>query len=345
MGWITSLAQKAFRGSARGADDTADITRGADNAADGVRVADDTLPPTNSASGLSLSSRFAVNTVKTGLYVSAATGALYITEYATDGALSRAAPGAVHGVADALQENFPELAETIRERGLGALETISDFADTDKQAVTNITAGSLEEAGHTDLAMAVRIGGTVTSANFALTVANAEEGERAQAVVDQIAEQSGVERADVEQYFVTHPTQAALLQEQLGVDLEDTFPNLEYQQESYRMAQEAERNGTNMPFAAAAAPALAANGDLTPAEQLQAATMAAGSTLSDGIQNFSMAAIFNQFIDTIVTGLQSLDKTLETNFDIDLFRDGGQFDALDWRSGNRNPQPSGPEMS
>lgn len=333
MGWV-NLFSRAVRNTG---DDAADAARHADEALGATRATDDFAPAASGGPDLSLGNRVALGTVRTGLYVSAATGALYVTEYATGGALSNAAPGAVHGVADALQDNFPEFAETVRENGLSALETITDFADTDKQAITNITAGSLEEAGHADLAMAVRIGSTVTSANFALTVANAEEGERAQAVVDQIVEQAGVEQADVEQYFVTHPTQAALLQEQLGIDLEDTFPNLEYQQESYRMAQEAERNGAHMPFAAAAAPPAAAAAGLTPAERLQAATMAAGDTLNDGIQNFSMAAIFNQFIDALVTGLQTVDQLAE-EAGFDLFEEGSR---LDWRSAS---QPNGPEM-
>ena len=165
------------------------------------------------------------------IYGAGLVGALALTEYYSGGAISKSIPSLITEIERRLREyGYEELAEKVKEHGLDALQTGSDISDIDRDAIINIGSGLLEEKGQHEAAAAFRIGAVATSPGYYLAVMGAEKGQRVETAIQELSKRASVDRAQIENYLVKHPTITGTLQEQFEIDLSSSFPGLKEKQ-------------------------------------------------------------------------------------------------------------------
>lgn len=149
-----------------------------------------------------------------------------LAEHFTGGALSSALAHSATFIAD----HHPDIS---REQMLDFASGLTDYMNTGEEAAVNFGATVLEDYDQNEIAVITRLGGAIAAnkTEFALKLAQQDEGERAEFAADYIVEKSGVSRDELVEMLESKPGNREMLENMLdsgGIDLngQDIFPEL-----------------------------------------------------------------------------------------------------------------------
>jgi hypothetical protein len=166
-----------------------------------------------------------INQRKIAFIAIAGTGGVLVAEYTTNHGLSSWAAEKSIDIAGWLENISPELAAKFREFGIDGVMFAADIADTKQAAAINYIAEILDKEGRHNESVAVRVGYVVFNPLVYAEMMLSEEGARAETFIQKL-EDSKISRDDLANYLNRHPNQREMIESRLGVDLEQSLPNL-----------------------------------------------------------------------------------------------------------------------
>ena len=151
--------------------------------------------------------------------VQAASLGLTSIEYATNGALSKISAEAVIAIHKQMEVQFgTKFAEQFKEKGLFLFEKASEWNGVPRNAVINVMAAGMEEAGMQAEADTLRIGNAIFTGSTALKAIRSENGDRTNQVMQYIIENSGVPEERITHHLENNPEVRQALEEKFNVD-------------------------------------------------------------------------------------------------------------------------------